>query len=135
MEPLDSGLCYLLMSSFTADVMFHCMHESTLVKNDHKIKDDITRNSVFVLQLATPSTAPCSVPSRIKSYRIGLGRHQKRVAQEFMSTNLKEKQMFCKKVFAEYTKEEWQNSCSYVKTEEKMAVFWVVALCSLVKVH
>jgi hypothetical protein len=34
-----------------------------------------------------------------------------RVAQECMSTNLKVMEMFCKKVFAEYTKEKWQNCC------------------------
>jgi hypothetical protein len=36
-----------------------------------------------------------------------------------MSMNLKEKQMFCKKVFAEYTKEKWQNCCSHMKKTEK----------------
>jgi hypothetical protein len=38
-----------------------------------------------------------------------------RVAQECLSTNLNKKQMFCIKVFAEYTKEKWQNCCSHVK--------------------
>jgi transposase len=42
-----------------------------------------------------------------------------RVAQECMSTNLKEIQMFCEKVFAEYIKEKCQNCCSLVKKLEK----------------
>jgi hypothetical protein len=36
-----------------------------------------------------------------------------------MSTNLKEKQKFCEKVFAEYTTEKWQNCCSHVKKAEE----------------
>jgi hypothetical protein len=43
-----------------------------------------------------------------------------RVAQECLSMNLKEKQVFCEKVFAEYMKEKWQNCCSHVnKIEEE----------------
>jgi hypothetical protein len=42
-----------------------------------------------------------------------------RVAQECMSVNLKEMQMFCKKVFGEYTKEKWQNCCSHEKRLQK----------------
>jgi hypothetical protein len=38
-----------------------------------------------------------------------------RIAQECVSTNFKEMQMFCEKVFDEYTKEKWQNCCTYVK--------------------
>jgi hypothetical protein len=38
-----------------------------------------------------------------------------RVAQECMSMNFKELQMICKKVFAEYSKEKWQNCCSHMK--------------------
>jgi hypothetical protein len=37
-----------------------------------------------------------------------------------MSTDFKEKQMLCIKVFPEYTKEKWQNYCPHMKkTEEK----------------
>jgi hypothetical protein len=43
-----------------------------------------------------------------------------------MSTNLKEMQMFCKKVSAEYIKEKWQICCSHMKkTEEE---YWQTRL-------
>jgi hypothetical protein len=42
-----------------------------------------------------------------------------RVAKECMSMNLKEIQMFCKKVLAEYTKEKWKNWCFHMKKLEK----------------
>jgi hypothetical protein len=44
---------------------------------------------------------------------------QNRVAQECLSMNLKEKCVFFEKVFAEYTKEKWQNCCSHVKKIEE----------------
>jgi hypothetical protein len=36
-----------------------------------------------------------------------------------MSSSLKEMQMFCGKIFAEYTKEKWQNCCHVKKFEEE----------------
>jgi hypothetical protein len=39
--------------------------------------------------------------------------------QESMFTNLKEMQMFCEKVFAEYTEEKWYICCCHMKMEEE----------------
>jgi transposase-like protein len=48
-----------------------------------------------------------------------LGDIKNRVAEECMSANVKEMQMFCEKVLAEYTKEKWQNCCFHMKKTEE----------------
>jgi hypothetical protein len=62
------------------------------------------------------------MPSQFKAYRIGLGRQKNRAAHEYMSMNLKEMQILCKKLFAEYTKVKWQNCCSHMKKLKE--VYW-----------